>query len=141
MLDDGEFGEDFGVIHLHHAFIDFTPSSCHAGDVVKHRGMFPKRPLFHIVDEADGAEVQVFVAFTGYGCGFCDVCWIWRTGEGTFDRGLGCGGDGGTVLGAAKDVGDEGVVIETPDAVGACGLEGVGFYEAADEEEVGLDDV
>ena len=49
-------------------------------------------------------------------------------------------GDGRGVLCAAEDVGEEGMVVETPDAVRAGGLEGVGLDEAADEVEIRVED-
>ena len=50
------------------------------------------------------------------------------------------GRDGRTVLRAAEDVGDEGMVIEPPYPVRAGWFQGIGFDKLADEFEVGLDD-
>ena len=111
MLYDGELGQYFCVVHFDHAFVDFAPARADAGDVVEHGGMFPKRPLFDIVDEADGAEVHVLVPAPFDGGDFGDVRGVGGVGKGSFDGGVVGGGDGGAVLGAAEDVGDEGVVI------------------------------
>lgn len=111
MLHDGELGQHFCVVHFDHAFVDFAPTRADAGNVVEHRGMLPKRALFDIVDEADGAEVHVLVPAPFDSGDFGDVRGIRGVGKRSFDRGFVGGGDGGPVLGAAEDVGDEGVVV------------------------------
>ncbi len=111
MLHDGELGEDFCIVHFDHAFVDFAPSCPHARDVIQHGRVLPERALFDVVDEADGAEIHVFVTLSGYGCGFRDGGWVWRALERSFGGGLGGGCYGWAVLGAAEDVGDEGVVV------------------------------
>ena len=73
--------------------------------------MFPKRPLFDIVNEADSAEVHVLVPAFFDGGDFGDVRGVRRVGKGSFDRCLVGRGDGGAVLGAAEDVGDERMVV------------------------------
>ena len=73
--------------------------------------MFPERPLFDIVNEADGAEVHVLVPAPFDGGDFGDVRGVRGVGKGSFDGGFVGGGDAGAILGAAEDVGDEGVVV------------------------------
>lgn len=91
--------------------------------------MLPEGAALDVVDELDGGEVHVhvlvvrhggFVRDFGGGGGGSDGAFCWC--------GLGCVGwvDGGSVLGGAEDVGDEAVVVEAPDAMGAGGFEGVG---------------
>ena len=111
MLHDGEFGQYFCVVHFDHAFVNFAPARADAGDVVEHGGMLPKRPLFDIVDEADGAEVHVLVPVLFDGGDFGDIRGVRGIGKRSFGGGSVGGGDGGAVLGAAEDVGDEGVVV------------------------------
>ena len=106
MLHDGELGQDFRVVHFQHAFVDFGPAGADAGDVVQHRRVLPEGSLFHIVDETDGAEVHVFVALTVHGGEIGYVGRVGCAGGGAADWVLVGGGDGGAVLGAAKDVGD-----------------------------------
>lgn len=111
VLHDGELGQDFGVVHFQHALVDLAPAGADAGDVVEHRRVLPKGAPFHVVDEADGAEVHVLVPLPVDGGEFGYVGGVGRVGAGTFDGGRVVGGDGGAVLGAAEDVGDEGVVV------------------------------
>ncbi len=111
MLHDGELGQDFGVVHFQHAFVDLAPAGADAGDVVEHGGVLPEGALFDVVDEADGAKVHVVVPLARDGGGFGDVGGVRGGGVGSFDGGGILGGDGGAVLGAAEDVGDEGVVV------------------------------
>ncbi len=107
VLHDGELGQNFCVVHFDHAFVDFAPAGADAGDIVQHGRMLPEGPFFHIVDEADGAEVHVLVPLPFDGGGFDDVCGVRCIRAGSFDGCLVAGGDGGAVLGAAEDVGDE----------------------------------
>lgn len=73
--------------------------------------MLPEGSLFHVVDEADGAEVHILVSLPFDGSEFGNVGWFGGVGTGGFEGCLGTGGDGRTVLRAAEDVGDEGVVV------------------------------
>lgn len=125
VLHDWELGQDLGVVHFDHALVDFAPAGADAGDVVEHGGVLPKRSLFDVVDEADGVEVHVLVPLPADGGGFGDVSGVGCVGAGSFDGGLVGGGDGGAVLRAAEDVGDEGVVVQAPYTVGAGGFQGV----------------
>lgn len=111
MLHDGELRQDFSVVHFQHALVDLAPAGANAGDVVEHRRVLPEGTPFHVVDEADGAEVHVLVPLPVDGGEFGHVRGVGRVGAGSFDGGLVVGGDGGAVLGAAEDVGDEGVVV------------------------------
>ena len=88
MLHDGEFRQYFCVVHFDHAFVDFAPARADTGDVVEHGGMFPKRPLFDIVDEADGTEVHVLVPAPFDGGDFGDVRGVGGVRKGSFDWGL-----------------------------------------------------
>lgn len=111
VLDDGELGQDFGVVHFDHALVNLGPAGADAGDVVEHGGVLPEGAPFDIVDEADGAEVHVLAPVPLDGGGFGYVGGVRGIGAGSFDGCLVAGGDGGAVLGAAEDVGDEGVVV------------------------------
>lgn len=73
--------------------------------------MFPERPLFDIVDEADGVKVHVFVPLPFDRGDFGNVGGVRGVGPGSFGGDLVAGGDGGAVLRAAEDVGNEGVVV------------------------------
>ena len=87
MLHDGEFGQDFCVVHFDHAFVDFAPAGADAGDVVEHGRMLPERPFFDIVDEADGAKVHVLVPLP-FDCGkFGHVGGFRCVGARSFDGG------------------------------------------------------
>ena len=101
--------------------------------------MLPKRTPLDIVDELDSGEVHIAVLIVRHGNFVRDF----GGGGGGPDRAFGgCGlgwGDGRAELRAAEDVGDEAVVVEAPDAVGAGGFQGVGLYEAADEGEVAME--
>lgn len=111
MLHDWELGQDFCVVHFYHAFVNFAPAGADAGDVVQHGRMLPERSFFYIVDEADRVEVHVLVPLRFDGGDFGYVCGVGGVGAGSFDGCLVAGGDWGAVLGAAEDVGDEGVVV------------------------------
>ena len=111
MLHDWELGQHFRVVHFQHAFVDFAPAAADAGDVVEHGGVLPEGSFFHVVDEADGAKVHVLVSEPFDGGEFGNVGWVRGVGAGAFEGCLGAGGDGGTVLRAAEDVGDERVVV------------------------------
>lgn len=103
--------------------------------------MLPERSLFHIEYEPHGAEIHVPPPLALHDRWSRYVGWGGRSGEGTFGwndiggwvgggggGGGGGEGDGRAELGGAENVGEEGVVVEAPDTVGAGGLEGVGFY-------------
>ncbi|KZL64340.1 hypothetical protein CI238_03832, partial [Colletotrichum incanum] len=140
VLDDGELLEDFCVEHFEHALVNLPPAVLDARYVKEDGAVLPKRALFHVVDEADGGEVHVLGALGLDDGGLDDVARLGRAADGALGgHGVGVRGDGGRQLGGAEDVGEEGVVVEAPDAVGAGGLEGVGQDEAADDAEVGLD--
>lgn len=111
MLHDWELGQHFCVVHFEHSFVDLAPAGADAGDVVEHGGMLPERSLFDVMDEADGAKIHVLVSVLFDGGVFGDVGWVGGVGTGAFEGCWGAVGDGGTVLRAAEDVGDEGVVV------------------------------
>ena len=111
VLHDGELGQDLGVVHFEHALVDLAPAGADAGDVVEHGRVLPEGAPFHVVDEADGAEVHVSVPLPLHRGGFGDVRRVGGVRAGSFRGGSVAGGDGGAVLGAAEDVGDEGVVV------------------------------
>ena len=111
MLHDWELGQYFGVVHFDHALVDLAPAGADAGDVVEHGGVLPEGSLFDIMDEADGVEVHILVPLRLDGGRFGDVGGVRCVGAGAFDGCLVAGGDGGAVLSAAKDVGNEGVVV------------------------------
>ena len=111
MLYDWELGQHFGVVHFQHTFVDFAPAGADTGDVVEHGGMLPEGSLFHVVNEANGAEVHVLVSLPFDGGDFGNVGWVGSVGTGAFEGCLGAGGDGRTVLRATEDVGDEGMVV------------------------------
>lgn len=76
VLHDGELGQDLGVEHLDHAFVDLAPAVADAGDVEENGAVFPEGAFFDVVDEADGGEVHVCLALVfddeglGYVAGF-----------------------------------------------------------------------
>ena len=74
MLYNREFGQDFGNVHLDHAFIDFGPASSNAGDVVEHGRMLPEGALLDIIDEADGREIQILSTLLTDSCHFGHFC-------------------------------------------------------------------
>lgn len=111
MLHDGELGQDLGVVHFQHALVDLAPAGADAGDVVEHRRVLPEGAPFHVMDETDGAEVQVLVPLPVDGGEFGHVGGVGRVRTGAFDGCWVVRGDGGAVLGAAEDVRDEGVVV------------------------------
>lgn len=86
MLDDGELGEDFDIVHFNHALVDLGPAGLDARDVEEDGAVFPKRPGFDVVDEANGAEIHVAFPFALHGCGVGNVGGGGRAGE----RALGC---------------------------------------------------
>lgn len=147
VLHDGQFAQDLGDEHAAHAALDLAPGPG-GGDVVEHGAVpaqavlggggsgsssftarYCRRPRNAVaggdldaVDEADLAEVEVVVAKLLEGQGLVD----------------GARGDEAVVeqLGGAEQKGQELVVVEAPDAVGAGRLEGVGADEFADDKEV-----
>ena len=126
VLHDGELAEDLGDKHAAHAAINLFPGPGR-GDVVEH-GAVPAQALDRLcaVDEADLAEVKVVAA------GLLE-------GEVLVD---GARGDVGVVeeLGGAEEEGQELVVVEAPDAVGAGGLEVVEHLHGAHDLEVARKD-
>ena len=85
MLHDGELCQDLGVVHFQHALVDLTPAGAHARDVVQHRRVLPEWAPFHVVDEADGAEIEVSVPLAVDGGGFGDVGGGGGGREGSFE--------------------------------------------------------
>ena len=59
MLDNWEFAQHFGVIHLQHALVDLSPAIFDAGDVEEDGRVLPKWTFLNVVDELDCAEVHV----------------------------------------------------------------------------------
>jgi hypothetical protein len=59
VLNDGELGQHFCVVHLDHALVDLRPSRFDAGYVEQDGAMLPEWPLFDIVDESNSAKVHV----------------------------------------------------------------------------------
>lgn len=78
--------------------------------------MLPEGAALDVVDEEDGAEVEVVGCFFFDEVAFCYDCWRWGGGEGACGW-CWCGGccvgcwDWGAELSGAEDVGEEGVVV------------------------------
>ena len=126
VLHDGQLPQDLCDEHAAHAAVNLGPR-LGGGDVVEH-GAVPAQALDRLcaVDELDLAEVEEVVAKL-------------LDGEVLVD---GARGDEGVVqeLGGAEEEGQELVVVEAPDAVGAGGLEVVGHLDDAHEGEVAGED-
>ncbi len=136
VLHNRELGQHFGVKHFDHALVDLAPAILDAGHIEEDGTVFPKGSLFHVVYEPHCREIHVRGAVLGHEVGLDDVGGLGGSRDGALEgRGL-VGGDSTVVLGAAEDVGDEGVVVKAPDAVRAGGLESIGEDEAADNSEV-----
>jgi len=59
MLDDWEFAKHFGVIHLQHALVDFSPAVLDARDVEQDRRVLPERSLLDVKNELDSTVIHV----------------------------------------------------------------------------------
>ena len=115
--------------------VDLAPAPPNPGDIKQHRRMLPERAPLDIVNKPHRAEIQVPLPFPLDDHGFRHVGWVGGVVAGAFGGDFNsaavAGGNGRGVLGAAEEVGEEGMVVEAPNAVRAGGLEGVGFYEPA----------
>lgn len=98
--------------------------------------MLPERALLHVADEPNGLKVKIPLPLLRHDVRLDHVARLGRAPDGALERHRLGVGDGPRQLRGAEDVGEEGVVVEAPDAVGACGLEGVCEYETADDLEV-----
>lgn len=100
--------------------------------------MFPKRALLHIVDKPNRREIHVRRAVVvdlldgGHVAGFRGAA------DGTLERRRVGVVDGAGELGGSEDVGQEEVVVQAPDAVGAGGFKVVCENEFADDGEVSI---
>ncbi len=96
--------------------------------------MFPEWTRLDIRDECNSGEIHVSLLLRVDDGWVGDGLWGWCIRDGSF-RGKRVlnGGDGGAKLRGTKDVRQKGVVVESPDPMGARGFEVVGFDEAADE--------
>lgn len=87
--------------------------------------MFPEGTLFNVIYEANSGKVHVCKAVAFYNGWFSDIAGFRSTADRTLEghrfrstrRRIFVYGPG--ELGRAEDVGHEGVVVETPDSVGA----------------------
>jgi hypothetical protein len=59
MLDDWEFAQHFGVVHLQHALVDLSPAVFDARNVEQDGRVFPKWTLLDVEDELDGTVVHI----------------------------------------------------------------------------------
>jgi hypothetical protein len=59
MLDNWEFAQHFGVIHLQHALVDLSPAVFDARDVEQDGRVLPERTLFDVENELDCTVVHI----------------------------------------------------------------------------------
>lgn len=122
MLHHWELGQDLSVEHLDHALVNLSPAVPDARDVEQDGRVLPERALLDVVDEADGGEVHVGLTVVVYDLRLGDVGWSRGAAHGALDGGRVQGVDGAGELCGAENVGDEGVVVETPNTMGASGF-------------------
>lgn len=98
--------------------------------------MLPERTRFNVVDKSNGREVHVGKTLVLDDQTFSNVAGL----GGTFDRAFGGHRisfiDGAGELRRTKYVRHEGMIVQAPDAVGACRFEGVGQDEFPDDFEI-----
>lgn len=85
--------------------------------------MFPERPLLDIVDETYRRKVHVRTAIIINLLGGGHLVGFGSTSHGTLEWHWVVVVDRARQLRRAKDIGHEGMIIKTPDAVGTCGFE------------------
>lgn len=136
MLNHRELREDLRVEHLDHPLVDLAPTILDAGDIEQYRAVLPERSLLDVVDEANGAEVHIRPAVSVYLGGLDNGVGLGGTADGALGRHGLAFRDRPSELRRAEYIGDEAVVIQTPDTVRTCRFESVCENQAADDFQV-----
>lgn len=102
--------------------------------------MLPERPGFDVVDEADGRKIHVPLSFLVHDLGLDYLGGLRRSQDRPLKGRRVVLRDGASELGRAVDIRLERMIVQTPDAVRAGGLEGVRRDEATNDAEIGLED-
>ena len=106
--------------------VDLSPTRFDTRYVVKNRTVLPERTFLDVVDETDGTEVHVASSFALDSGRLGNVSRVRGGRKRAFSCDFGERRDGWGELCGAKDVGQEGMIIQAPDTMGAGRLECVG---------------
>lgn len=131
-----KFGQDFRIVHFYHAFVDLAPAFSDSGNIEQHRAVLPKRPLFYVVDEANGGKVHVGLSVVVHHELFGNVARLWRTPYRALQRHWFVFVDGPRELRRAKYVRNKEVVVKAPDTMRTGGLQVVCGDEFSYKDEI-----
>ena len=73
MLNNGKLPENFCIIHLDHAFVDFRPTGCDARNVKQNGAVFPESAFLDVANKADGCKVEIVLPLLGHNYRFGNV--------------------------------------------------------------------
>lgn len=138
MLHDRKLGQDLGIVHFNHTLVNLAPTIFDPGNVKQHRAVLPERTLFYIVDEANGRKVHVCLAVILDNQWFGNVTGLGCASHGTLEGHGVVLVNGPSELRRTKYVRHKGVIIQTPDAMGACRLERICIDELPDKRKISV---